>query len=328
MTGSKVEYHSIPYNSITTSASRPPAHSTSTRSSRSGYPGTAADPQDVLQERQHVRGAGAAQRVRRRLTSVTPSPRSTNVRERRGGRSRMTDRANGSTIGRYRLDGLLGRGGMGEVYRAYDTAPGTGRRAQAARRRAGRRREYRERFRRESHVAARLSDPHIIPIHDFGEIDGRLFLDMRLVDGVDLDRCWPTDRSPSGAPASSARSPRRSTPRTGRLIHRDVKPSNVLLVTPRTVRLPRRLRHRPLVRRRRAHRTGRRSAARLHGAGAVRGRPRRPYRPVRAGLRPGRVPDGRTALRRGRPPDPHARPPRPPPPRPSKCPGIPRLWTR
>ncbi|MGH3152644.1 MAG: serine/threonine-protein kinase, partial [Streptosporangiaceae bacterium] len=47
-------------------------------------------------------------------------------------------------------------------------------------------RAFQDRFRRESKRAARLSEPHIIPIHDYGQIDGRLFIDMRLVDGIDF----------------------------------------------------------------------------------------------------------------------------------------------
>src|ERR1700722_14473612 len=89
-------------------------------------------------------------------------------------------------VGSYRLESLLGSGGMGEVYKAYDAhrvrsvalklLPGA----------LSRDPEYLKRFRRESNVAARLRDPHVIPIHDFGEIDGQLFIDMRLVEGADI----------------------------------------------------------------------------------------------------------------------------------------------
>jgi serine/threonine-protein kinase len=73
---------------------------------------------------------------------------------------------------------------MGEVYKAYDAHRD---RYVALKLLSGALsgdREYLKRFRRESNVAARLRDPHVIPIHDFGEIDGQLFIDMRLVDGA------------------------------------------------------------------------------------------------------------------------------------------------
>src|SRR5690242_15533439 len=92
----------------------------------------------------------------------------------------------GERFGHYRLEALLGRGGMGEVHRAHDTLRG---RTVALKRLSAEqsgRPEFEARFRRESLLAAQLSAPNIIPIHDFGEIEGRLYLDMRLVEGQDL----------------------------------------------------------------------------------------------------------------------------------------------
>ena len=87
----------------------------------------------------------------------------------------------GTPFGRYRLIELLGRGGMGEVWRAYDTA--TNNRTVAIKLLAPQLAEddtFVQRFRREADAAARLNNPHIIPIHNYGEIDGRLYVDMRL----------------------------------------------------------------------------------------------------------------------------------------------------
>src|SRR6201981_1012674 len=89
-------------------------------------------------------------------------------------------------VGNYRLDGLLGSGGMGEVYRAYDTRRDRFVPLQLLPEGFSDDREYTKRFQRESQVAARLREPHVIPIHDFGEIDGQLFIDMRLVDGAGI----------------------------------------------------------------------------------------------------------------------------------------------
>jgi serine/threonine protein kinase len=91
-------------------------------------------------------------------------------------------------LGHYRLEGLLGRGGMGEVHRAFDTRRGRLVALKILPPELAQDDGFRARFRRESDNAARLKDPHVIPIHDFGEIDGRLYIDMRLVDGVGLDQ--------------------------------------------------------------------------------------------------------------------------------------------
>ena len=94
----------------------------------------------------------------------------------------------GKPFGRYRLIELLGRGGMGEVWRALDRAANN--RAVAIKllpaHLAGDDSSFVQRFRREADAAARLNNPHIIPIHNYGEIDGQLYVDMRLVEGRDL----------------------------------------------------------------------------------------------------------------------------------------------
>ena len=96
-------------------------------------------------------------------------------------------------FGPYRLEELIGVGGMGEVFRAFDTVR---QRTVALKRlpsRLGADPSFQARFRRESELAARLSEPHIIPIHDYGEIDGQLYIDMPLVSGVDLSELLERD---------------------------------------------------------------------------------------------------------------------------------------
>jgi len=137
----------------------------------------------------------------------------------------------GTSFGRYQLIELLGRGGMGEVWRAHDTQIDRVVALKMLLPHYAEDPEFDRRFRREARAAARLDDPHVVPIYDVGEIDGRLYVTMRLIVGQDLQTVL------NGGPLAPARavhvveqiaSALHSAHRTG-LVHRDVKPSNILL---------------------------------------------------------------------------------------------------
>ncbi len=106
---------------------------------------------------------------------------------------------------------------MGEVYLAEDTQRGRKVALKLLPEVYGDDHEYLGRFKRESYVAARLREPHVIPIHDFGEIDDRLFIDMRLV-------VTPTTETTVAAlPSSGAASP--EPPVTASPAHRASRPA-------------------------------------------------------------------------------------------------------
>jgi len=84
-----------------------------------------------------------------------------------------------SIFGKYQLKRLLGQGGMGEVYEARDTSKDRTVALKILPEELSRDQGFRTRFQRESRAAAMLEEPHVIPIHDWGEIDGKLFIDMR-----------------------------------------------------------------------------------------------------------------------------------------------------
>ena len=136
-------------------------------------------------------------------------------------------------FGHYQLQQLIGRGGMGEVYLAYDTKTDRVVALKVLPHHLAEDATFQQRFRRESQAAAGLNDPHVVPIHGFGEIDGRLYLDMRLIEGRNLGTILaegdkPLEPAFAVAVVEQVAAALDAAHEAG-LIHRDVKPSNILI---------------------------------------------------------------------------------------------------
>jgi hypothetical protein len=139
-------------------------------------------------------------------------------------------------VGPYRLISRLGAGGMGEVWRALDTRKGREVAVKMMGSWLGGEPGLAARFRREAALAARLNAPNIVPIHDYGEIDGRLFMEMPLINGESL-----TGLVAEQGPLEPERAvgvieqiaEALDTAHAAGMVHRDVKPSNVLIAARR-----------------------------------------------------------------------------------------------
>ncbi|MER7114313.1 serine/threonine-protein kinase [Saccharomonospora azurea] len=144
----------------------------------------------------------------------------------------------GRRLGNYRIDGVLGRGGMSVMYRATDVRLGRKVALKVIGEHLGADAEFRERFVDEARNTSAIDHANIVPLYDFGELDGMLYIAMRLVDGSDLASLI------SGSPMEPERAlglldqvaDALDTLHERGLVHLDVKPANVLVTSRESAR--------------------------------------------------------------------------------------------
>lgn len=145
----------------------------------------------------------------------------------------VADDLTGRRLGHYRVDGVIGKGGMAVLYRATDVRLGRKVALKVIAGHLSEDPEFRERFVDEARNTSAIDHAHVVPLYDFGEIDGLLYIAMRYVDGSDL----------ASLVSDGPISPARTLVLLGQvadalemlhgqeLVHLDVKPANVLVTT-------------------------------------------------------------------------------------------------
>ena len=139
------------------------------------------------------------------------------------------------TLAHYQIEGEIGRGGMGVVYRATDTRLGRPVALKVLPPGADADDERQRRFIQEARAASALNHPHIVTIYEVGEHEGTTFIAMELVEGTPLDRLLatgPLDVDTALSYATQIASALDAAHAAG-IIHRDIKPANIVIAAGR-----------------------------------------------------------------------------------------------
>lgn len=137
----------------------------------------------------------------------------------------------GTNVGPYRIESILGQGGMATVYKAFHTALEDYRAIKVMDSNLGKEKDFLERFKREAQAIAKLNNPHIVPVYDFSEYEGQPYIVLKFIDGETLRtrmKTAPLSRSEILKTVTAVGEGLQYAHNRG-VLHRDTKPSNVLI---------------------------------------------------------------------------------------------------